>query len=726
MRTREEFGPKLLLAHAAICCLLGLAAIAAVNVNPPRVPARHEAPEHPLAKRLVIVHLDALRPDFAGDPALMPVFNRLAREGVTGITLAPAGTTTGPSMQSIMTGEPMAPPELIWNFYAPVRSPSHLLPIAHQAGRKIHAVGPLVSASFRSYSSGDDGTWPHRIYPGSMDSDRKTLATDLEILRKGEYSLLVTLLDSADHSGHIYSPASEQYAADVRYYDQALGEIAKLIDPKDTALFVYGDHGMDDGGQHTTRLPEVAEPRYLLWGKGIRKGVRHDLRQKDLAVTFAEMLGLSAPYASRGRLAVEAFDVKPADRADMMIRSMRQRTWVLAGDAAGRGLVNTLSTGEWHRLHGDEEKVRTIFRDFDAQFAAAEDKIFLSRALFRRGAIALLTVCALGILALALRGRRGLLPLLGAAAVLPWLAPLHQACDGAASLARGIAWHPIAAAGGGAVLFIPLLYYWLQPAADRPVRNPYAWLGVGIVSLTLVSRICVGVVPWQAFFLGSTVFTIAGLAAALRIRSPGLHDKTALIASVLVSNLVYFNFRAEIFTGLFFCLLVLLLRGTLRRSGEPRMGAVVAVYLGMRLMIYLGLGNDFSGRLHDLTSCFLLYGDGAYDVHSMFLSVSSRLSFPDILLVTMLASVMLERASAKERFGDLVWRIMAFFATATAAALLRLEFSRTQLDMPWSDSYFAATMLGFTCLFFWSELTAYLAFRPFRVTASTSSGPRIK
>jgi hypothetical protein len=74
-----------------------------------------------------------------------------------------------------------------------------------------------------------------------------------------------------------------------------------------TTLIILGDHGQDDGGWHPLELPDGAITSFVLWGRGIRSGVRLPYAELiDIVPTICTLLSTPTPATSQGRAIVEA------------------------------------------------------------------------------------------------------------------------------------------------------------------------------------------------------------------------------------------------------------------------------------------------------------------------------------------------------------------------------------------------------------------------------------
>ena len=75
------------------------------------------------------------------------------------------------------------------------------------------------------------------------------------------------------------------------------------------SFLIVGDHGQDDGGWHPLQMPDGAITTMVLWGKGIRKGVRIPYAEHiDIVPTLSSLAGVAPPETSQGCVISEALE----------------------------------------------------------------------------------------------------------------------------------------------------------------------------------------------------------------------------------------------------------------------------------------------------------------------------------------------------------------------------------------------------------------------------------
>ncbi len=156
-------------------------------------------------------------------------------------------------------------------------------------------------------------------------------AEALRLVAESPAELSVADLIVTDYAAHEFGARSEEYRRAVLRSDERLDWLVERLDLGRTTLVVTADHGHLDEGGHGGPEPEVLETPLVLAGRGVRSGIRSESRQVDVAPTIAALLGLPLPGAAQGRVLVEALDLDPALRVDLLSRQWRQQR------AAGQG-----------------------------------------------------------------------------------------------------------------------------------------------------------------------------------------------------------------------------------------------------------------------------------------------------------------------------------------------------------------------------------------------------
>jgi len=261
----------------------------------------------PLARRVLIISIDGLRPDIISQ-APMPNLLNLMQSSAYSLqaqTVYPSVTLI--SHASMLTGTCPAKHGVDWNDFLPERGfafGTDLFDIAHAAGfRTVMYVGKEKIRQVTEPSSLDVS-----FYMGDRDS---ALVDRLIENFPRRFGLLFLHLPLVDDMGHTYGWLSpEQFSVAFRA-DEAIGKILAELDASglrgETLIIVTADHG----GHETTHGSSMPEDMTIPWiasGSGIQPGeLSTTVHTMDTAATAAFALGLDIPAGWDGVPVYEAF-----------------------------------------------------------------------------------------------------------------------------------------------------------------------------------------------------------------------------------------------------------------------------------------------------------------------------------------------------------------------------------------------------------------------------------
>ncbi|XP_028029499.1 GPI ethanolamine phosphate transferase 3-like isoform X2 [Bombyx mandarina] len=181
-------------------------------------------------------------------------------------------------------------------------------------------IDQVVNAGHHAVLLGDD-TWSrlmprrwfraHTMYSfHTWDLDTVDIEVDSKIydeLKKDDWDLLVAHYLGVDHAGHRYGPNHSEMK---RKLDETNARIEKIIEiiPKDVILYVVGDHGMTESGDHGGESKaERTAAMFAYRGAGfggqspdIQTG--REVQQTDLAPTMSAAFGRPPPAPSLGNI----------------------------------------------------------------------------------------------------------------------------------------------------------------------------------------------------------------------------------------------------------------------------------------------------------------------------------------------------------------------------------------------------------------------------------------
>ncbi|CAD8058288.1 unnamed protein product [Paramecium sonneborni] len=193
---------------------------------------------------------------------------------------------------------------------------------------------------------GDD-TWFH-MFPKSfdfkyvsesfdvrdVDTDDNIIINNIEeLIKENKYDFIVGHLLGIDHSGHLYNDSNQQLWDKQKQYSELLYNIYNQMD-NNTILFVVGDHGMSQDGNHGGDSSyEISSTIYAInkqykFNKNLFKqsiiNDRQYLNQQfidrnlyarqvlsiNLAPTISYLMGISIPFSNMGAILSEIIQTK--------------------------------------------------------------------------------------------------------------------------------------------------------------------------------------------------------------------------------------------------------------------------------------------------------------------------------------------------------------------------------------------------------------------------------
>ncbi|CAD8052673.1 unnamed protein product [Paramecium primaurelia] len=192
---------------------------------------------------------------------------------------------------------------------------------------------------------GDD-TWFH-MFPKSfdykfvsesfdvrdLDSDDNIIINNIEeLIKEDKYDFIVGHLLGIDHSGHSYNDSNQALWNKQQQYSDLLYKIYNQMD-NNTILFVVGDHGMSQDGNHGGDSPyEISSTIYAInkqykFNKNLfdqvinnQQYINQQLIDRNLYVrqiysinlapTISYLMGISIPFSNMGSILTEMINTK--------------------------------------------------------------------------------------------------------------------------------------------------------------------------------------------------------------------------------------------------------------------------------------------------------------------------------------------------------------------------------------------------------------------------------
>lgn len=293
--------------------LTATSAFTATATETPAPTASQTPTPAPLARRVLILSIDGLRPE-AISLAPMPNLQSLMQSGaytLTAQTVYPSVTLIAHA--SMLVGVCPSKHGVDWNDYIPERGfavGTDLFDLAHANGlQTVMHVGKEKLQQVTEPSSLDIFTYVN---------DRDTVVAERLIADfPQDFGVLLAHFPLVDGMGHVYGWLSPQQLSVAFRADEALGLILAELDARglrgETLIIVTADHGGHDT-THGSSLPEDMTVPWVASGPGIQpKVLTTRVNIMDTAATAAFALGLDIPAEWDGVPVYEAFGL-PVER----------------------------------------------------------------------------------------------------------------------------------------------------------------------------------------------------------------------------------------------------------------------------------------------------------------------------------------------------------------------------------------------------------------------------
>jgi hypothetical protein len=294
----------------------------------PQYPGREILPAHTqrLARRVYVIVVDGCNRGRLWQ-ADTPTIDRLAREGTEYLDVRPAyPARTVVCFSSMLTGAAPAEHGMRSNF-APrlgVRCESvfDTLGRAGARGRLVgiaHLLDPFGEEVVRSVTS---------VQP-TAQIDHSLVAAARAVVDEEDPGLLVLQLLAADQLGHVRGVRNPDYLDQLAETDRRVGDFLAFLSERgkldDATVILMADHGQGRGiGGHGHLDWGESPVPFVVWGEGAIPGaVGTEPRSVlELAHTVADLLGVDAPSAARGRPLVPVTDPGVHERPEAAARCL--------------------------------------------------------------------------------------------------------------------------------------------------------------------------------------------------------------------------------------------------------------------------------------------------------------------------------------------------------------------------------------------------------------------
>ncbi|KAI6182590.1 hypothetical protein M3Y97_00397000 [Aphelenchoides bicaudatus] len=145
-----------------------------------------------------------------------------------------------------------------------------------------------------------------------LDTVDSTIKPKLfEELKTNNFTLLISHFLGVDHCGHRYGPNHPEMRRKLNEMDQIVAEVVESLDDK-TVLFVFGDHGMTEGGDHGGDANLEVEAALFVYSKKPLPRSSSDtystVSQIDLLPTISLLLDSPIPFSNLGAIIEDLFE----------------------------------------------------------------------------------------------------------------------------------------------------------------------------------------------------------------------------------------------------------------------------------------------------------------------------------------------------------------------------------------------------------------------------------
>ncbi|CAH2042330.1 unnamed protein product, partial [Iphiclides podalirius] len=197
-----------------------------------------------------------------------------------------------------------------------------------------NVIDQIIKSGSKAVLLGDD-TWS-RLMPGrwfrshalysfhTWDLDTVDNEVDTKIydeIKKDDWDLLVAHYLGVDHAGHRYGPNHPEMTRKLQEVNTRLQKIIEIL-PHNVLLYVVGDHGMTESGDHGGESKAERSAAMFVYSNsqlgedGGQMSVGGEVQQTDLAPTLSAALGRPPPAPSLGNL---MFSVLPKMSTSMTL-----------------------------------------------------------------------------------------------------------------------------------------------------------------------------------------------------------------------------------------------------------------------------------------------------------------------------------------------------------------------------------------------------------------------
>lgn len=274
----------------------------------------------PTESKIILIVIDALRHDFAvfnkslENPApfqnkLVTIHELLQEKSAYSRLyqfIADPPTTTMQRLKGLTTGSLPTFIDAGSNFASSEINEDNIIDQLNKVGHNVICMG--------------DDTWGS-LYPGrflrdffqpsfnvwDLDTvDNEVSGNIFNEMEKTDWGVIIAHYLGVDHCGHRYGPHHPEMARKLTEMDEVIRKVVTKMDNK-TILFVFGDHGMTNTGDHGGESEsEVTAAMFVHSKQPLRDNILSNthtfssVKQVDLVPTIAHIMGIPIPYSNLG------------------------------------------------------------------------------------------------------------------------------------------------------------------------------------------------------------------------------------------------------------------------------------------------------------------------------------------------------------------------------------------------------------------------------------------
>jgi hypothetical protein len=226
------------------------------------------------SNRLFIYFIDAFRFKYAINPEVMPFLNSLLQEGIWGKVQPCLTNMTVHCVEAAFSGIDRSSLLSFGEDFHPKKS-KNIHSWIHQMAARGYKVGAVSDYVIKTlYGDLLAAKYVYKKGASQLDLTRRAL----KYFNEKKFDVSLVHLLGAHDAGRTYGAKGHEYIDQLRESDDILKEVVESLGPDDT-LLIFGDHGINDVGQHTynTDTPTF----YMYRGPDIKKNQRIDIALKS-------------------------------------------------------------------------------------------------------------------------------------------------------------------------------------------------------------------------------------------------------------------------------------------------------------------------------------------------------------------------------------------------------------------------------------------------------------